>query len=263
MTDKGEVIAAVPHAETTLGGWTPPKSAPEPAADEAAPAPAAAMAPAPVGPGGHAPSSVSQGGGGAGEGMGSGRGRLGGAHQVTAPKLREGATSVNGRLPAEVITRVVRQNFGRFRLCYESGLRNNPNLQGRVSVRFVIDRGGAVSMTNDAGSDLPDAGVVQCIVRGFGNLSFPAPQGGMVTVVYPISFSPGDDGLEDQENKKAESAPPPPPPPAPVMSAPRNLLSLAAVQVEGGVTRYDLPLSLTIPDHQRHDGAHPVAAGVG
>jgi hypothetical protein len=129
---------------------------------------------------------------GTGQGIGNGRGRLGGGHKVMAPRLREGATQVNGRLPPEVIQRIVRQNFGRFRLCYENGMRNNPNLQGRVSVKFVIDRSGAVSMTADGGSDMPDQGVVQCVVRGFGNLSFPQPEGGMVTVVYPIMFNPGD-----------------------------------------------------------------------
>ena len=129
---------------------------------------------------------------GTGQGIGNGRGRLGGGHQVKAPRIREGATQVNGRLPPEVIQRIVRQNFGRFRLCYENGLRNNPNLQGRVTVKFVIDRSGAVAMTADGGSDLPDQGVVQCVVRGFGNLSFPQPEGGMVTVVYPIMFNPGD-----------------------------------------------------------------------
>ena len=84
------------------------------------------------------------------------------------------------------------QNFGRFRLCYENGMRNNPNLQGRVTVKFVIDRSGAVAMTADGGSDIPDAAVVGCVVRGFSNLSFPQPEGGMVTVVYPIMFAPGD-----------------------------------------------------------------------
>jgi hypothetical protein len=129
---------------------------------------------------------------GTGQGIGNGRGRLGGGHQVKAPRIREGATSVNGRLPPEVIQRIVRQNFGRFRLCYENGLRNNPNLQGRVTVKFVIDRSGAVAMTADGGSDIPDSSVTQCVVRGFGNLSFPQPEGGMVTVVYPIMFNPGE-----------------------------------------------------------------------
>jgi len=108
------------------------------------------------------------------------------------PSLRQGATQVNGRLPPEVIQRIVRQNFGRLRLCYENGLRTDPKLAGRVSVRFVIDRSGAVTSAQDGGSDLPNAGVVACVVRAFGNLSFPQPEGGIVTVVYPIVFNPGD-----------------------------------------------------------------------
>jgi hypothetical protein len=129
---------------------------------------------------------------GNGQGFGNGHGRLGGAHQTRAPSIRQGATQVNGRLPPEVIQRIVRQNFGRFRLCYENGMRTNPNLQGRVAVKFVIDRTGSVSTASDGGSDLPDQAVVSCVVRGFGNLSFPQPEGGIVTVVYPIIFNPGD-----------------------------------------------------------------------
>jgi hypothetical protein len=103
-----------------------------------------------------------------------------------------GAVSISGRLPPEVIQRIVRQNFGRFRLCYENGLRNNPNLQGRVGVRFVIGRDGATSNVSNGGSDMPDSGVVSCIVRTFSGLTFPQPEGGIVTVVFPIMFSPGD-----------------------------------------------------------------------
>ncbi len=129
---------------------------------------------------------------GTGQGMGNGHGRLGGAHATKTPQLRQGQTQVNGRLPPEVIQRIVRQNFGRFRLCYENGLRTNPGLTGRVAVKFVIDRSGAVSTAQDGGSELSDKSVVSCVVRGFGNLSFPQPEGGIVTVVYPITFSPGD-----------------------------------------------------------------------
>jgi hypothetical protein len=131
-------------------------------------------------------------GGGTGQGIGTGRGRPGPGHKVSAPKIREAGVSVNGRIPPDVIQRIVRQNFGRFRLCYEAGLRGNPSLAGRVAVRFVIDRSGAVSMTSDGGSDLPDGGVVGCVVRSFAGLSFPAPEGGIVTVTYPIMFQPGD-----------------------------------------------------------------------
>jgi len=128
---------------------------------------------------------------GTGQGFGAGHGRLGGSHQTKAPQVRMGATTVSGRLPPEVIQRIVRQNYGRFRMCYEQGLGRNPNLEGRVSARFVIGRDGAVSNASNGGSDLPDSGVVSCVVSAFYGLSFPQPEGGIVTVVYPIMLSPG------------------------------------------------------------------------
>jgi hypothetical protein len=128
-----------------------------------------------------------------GFGNGIGLGHLAGTGSGTgtssAGSLRMGAVQVNGRLPPEVISRIVRQNSGRFRLCYDNGLRTDPNHQGRVAVKFVIDRSGAVASAGDGGSDLPNAGVVSCVVRAFSNLSFPEPEGGIVTVVYPIIFT--------------------------------------------------------------------------
>jgi hypothetical protein len=129
---------------------------------------------------------------GSGQGFGGGHGGLGSGHRTKSPGIRAAQATINGRLPPEVIQRIVRQNFGRFRLCFENGLTKNPNLQGRVTVKFIIDRSGAVSQAADGGSELPDTGVVQCVVRGFSNLSFPAPEGGLVQVAYPIIFTPGE-----------------------------------------------------------------------
>jgi len=84
--------------------------------------------------------------------------------------------TVTGGFPTEVIERITRQSFGRFRLCYENGLRTNPKLLGRVVVHFVIDKTGAVESSRSEGSSFADANVVQCIVRGFNNLSFPDPR---------------------------------------------------------------------------------------
>jgi hypothetical protein len=124
------------------------------------------------------------------QGFGNGHGYLNGAHKPKTPQVRIGTTIVNGRLPPEVIQRIVRQNYGRFRACYENGLRSNPSLQGRVSVRFIIGRDGSVSNVGNGGSDLPDPSVVSCVVRSYYGLSFPAPEGGIVTVTYPIMFNP-------------------------------------------------------------------------
>jgi outer membrane biosynthesis protein TonB len=85
---------------------------------------------------------------------------------------------------------VVRQNHTRFRHCYEQGLMTNPGLSGRVGVRFVIGSDGAVANVANVGSDLPDPKVIGCVTRAFYDIGFPKPEGGIVTVVYPIMFQP-------------------------------------------------------------------------
>ncbi|MRG94847.1 AgmX/PglI C-terminal domain-containing protein [Polyangium spumosum] len=160
-----------------------------------------------AGAGGLGLTGLDQGGGGKGEGIGIDRigtigANLGGPggfnrqfkpreHKTSAPIVRPQGVSASGRLPAEIIQRTVRQNFGRFRFCYEQGLRQNPNLGGRVAVRFVIGRDGAVSQVSNGGADIADQNVVSCVVRSFYGMSFPAPEDGIVTVTYPILFQPG------------------------------------------------------------------------
>jgi hypothetical protein len=55
----------------------------------------------------------------------------------------------------------------------------------------VIGREGSVTNVQNGGSDIPDSGVVSCVVSAFYGLSFPTPEAGIVTVSYPIMFSPG------------------------------------------------------------------------
>jgi hypothetical protein len=100
-------------------------------------------------------------------------------------------TIATGRLPPEIIQRVVRENFEVFRKCYEAGLGRDAKLTGRVTVRFVIGRDGKVSNVVDGGSDIADAAVRECVLTAFYGLQFPAPEGGIVTVVYPIMLAPG------------------------------------------------------------------------
>ena len=126
-------------------------------------------------------------------GIGNGHGPGGGGHVAKAPQMRQPTkVDVNGRLPPEVIQRIVRENAGRMRMCYQGGLRTNPTLTGRVTTKFIIGRDGSVAVAQDAGSDLPDQQVVQCVVKSFQSMSFPQPEGGVATVVYPIVFSPGE-----------------------------------------------------------------------
>ena len=113
--------------------------------------------------------------------------------QVTAnaraPSVVIGTVMANG-LPAESVQRVMRQNVGRYRQCYETGLRGNPALRGRVMVRLTIDASGSVASAEDAGSDLPDSTVTSCVFGTLGTLAFPQPEAGSATATVPIVFSP-------------------------------------------------------------------------
>ena len=102
-----------------------------------------------------------------------------------------GCSSVSGRLPPEAVRAVLRQNHGRFRLCYQRGLDQNPALQGRVVSRFVVARDGSVIEASATGG-LPNEGVKSCIANVLATLAFPRPVGGVVTVSYPLMLTPAD-----------------------------------------------------------------------
>jgi tetratricopeptide (TPR) repeat protein len=160
---------------------------------------------------------------GSGQGFGAGHGRLGGSHGVKAPQVRAGSATVSGRLPPEVIQRIVRQQFGRLRVCYEAGLRQNPNLAASMSVRFMIQRDGSVANVATAGADHIGASVAACVVRAFYGMAFPAPEGGTVTVVYPFTFAPDGGSVAAQPISPGSwsAAPPPVAPPPEAPAAPR------------------------------------------
>jgi hypothetical protein len=108
--------------------------------------------------------------------------------------VASGNLTKSGRLPPEQIQAVVRANFDQFRRCYEAGLAKNAELRGKVMLRFVIDRDGKVHKPEAwSGTTMPDAEVSACVVKALGSLVFPKPEGGVVTVVYPIVFEIGED----------------------------------------------------------------------
>jgi hypothetical protein len=107
-------------------------------------------------------------------------------------KVKSGKPKVTGGLDADVIRRIVRAHFAAIRTCYEDGLRSNPTLSGVVYVRFVIGRDGSVSTATSDSTDITDQGVLDCISRAFYAFTFPQPEGGIVSVKYPIKLVPGD-----------------------------------------------------------------------
>jgi hypothetical protein len=101
-----------------------------------------------------------------------------------------GATSVSGRLPPEIIQRIVRQRFGGLRQAYEHALRRDPNATGRVVIRFIIGGDGKVVQARALSSEISDPTLLRDLEHRFRAMRFPEPAGGLVTVSYPIVFTP-------------------------------------------------------------------------
>jgi outer membrane protein assembly factor BamB len=114
-------------------------------------------------------------------------------------RIREGEVRVSAGLSRDVVQRIVRQNFGRFKLCYVNAFRREPMLPAQVTVRVQVAATGAVASA-DVQSAAGPASVAQCVARGFVNVSFPEPKRAAVAITYPLSFAPPPD------------APPPDPP---------------------------------------------------
>jgi hypothetical protein len=132
-------------------------------------------------------------GSGSGQGYGAGSGRLGGAPRTNPPHVVFGPPTVTGSLPAEIVRRIIRQQTNRVRYCYEQALGRNPALAGTVSVRLVVSRNGTVTSATDAGSQLPDATALNCVVNGLRSLHFPAPSDpAEVLVTQTIALTPAD-----------------------------------------------------------------------
>ncbi len=127
-------------------------------------------------------------GGGTGtykNGSGLGAGSVGNADV----DVEEGDSDVQGGLDREVIAGVIREHLGQIRYCYERQLSANPELYGKIKVKFSIDSGGQVDAQSIGQSTLKSAMVEECILRRIASWKFPKPRGGTkVLVSYPFLF---------------------------------------------------------------------------
>lgn len=98
-------------------------------------------------------------------------------------------TSIEGGLDKDAIAEVIRRNIGQIRYCYERQLSSNPELYGKVLVRFTIGAAGQVAEQRVDNTTLKSAMVEGCILRRLAGWKFPLPKGGTeVRVSYPFLF---------------------------------------------------------------------------
>lgn len=77
-------------------------------------------------------------------------------------RLRVGRVTTTGEVDSAEVQRALEARSSELRRCYALGLERNSALQGRVAVALAIDAMGITA--HNAGSDLPDAAVVACVI---------------------------------------------------------------------------------------------------
>lgn len=120
----------------------------------------------------------------------------GGTLRIESPDEQGSAGGVTrGRLEREVIRGVIDTNTPAVLRCYESALVNDPALEGRVTVRFIIGPDGAVDNALVQDSELHAPRVEDCVATAVRQMQFPAPEGGGIVIVnYPFMFTRGVPG---------------------------------------------------------------------
>ena len=91
----------------------------------------------------------------------------------------------------ESIQAKVLSNQARFRACYNEGLKVDPQLRGRVRLRFLISPSGLVAKVRVLENELTNCEVSACLRREVSQLSFDRSEDA-ATVYLPFVFQPED-----------------------------------------------------------------------
>lgn len=94
-----------------------------------------------------------------------------------------------GNIDSAGVMKVIRASNAAIKRCYDKALITNPSLQGKISVKIVVNMEGRVGSVTLSEDTLKDAEVAKCVQGVIGRLRFPKPEGGPATIVYPYSFT--------------------------------------------------------------------------
>ena len=108
-----------------------------------------------------------------------------------ATVARAGSGTHRGPLDAFVVRDKIRRDLPKINRCYESALRHEPELEGKVSVRFAVVRAGTVRGVQVVENTTGNASVERCVARVVATLRFPSRRAGKsVRFTFPFVFAP-------------------------------------------------------------------------
>ncbi len=110
--------------------------------------------------------------------------------KVSGSVAAEEAEIDSADIDQQKLAAFVKARFGLIKACYENALKRNPNLKGKVSIRFTILETGGLSDINAAVNSLGSPEVAACIMNTMRTWRTQFRPSGPVTVEYPFVFTP-------------------------------------------------------------------------
>jgi outer membrane biosynthesis protein TonB len=96
-----------------------------------------------------------------------------------------------GKVDAFVVRQTIRKDLPKINRCYESALRYEPELAGKVKVRFAVVRKGYVKGVRVVENTTGHPGVERCVARVVGAIRFPTRRyGKALSFTFPFVFAP-------------------------------------------------------------------------
>jgi TonB family protein len=95
-----------------------------------------------------------------------------------------------GEVDAMVVRKQIRRDLPKINRCYESALRGEPDLAGKVKVRFAIIRSGDVKGVRVLENTTGHEGVERCVARVVEDIRFPSRRSGKaLSFTFPFVFA--------------------------------------------------------------------------
>jgi hypothetical protein len=100
----------------------------------------------------------------------------------------QSSTKSNGNVPIVDADKVVVSLRGKFRECYQAGLKVDPEMQGRVVVSASVEPDGNVGATSIASNVGLSTTVISCIADVLQHAQFSSPGGSGSRLQVPVTF---------------------------------------------------------------------------
>lgn len=92
----------------------------------------------------------------------------------------------------EKARKVIKQHMKEIKACYEKQLASDPDLEGRIEVRFAVNEQGIVVNAKVEKDTVKNKALSDCIVNAMKHWTFHSHHAGLIQLTYPFVFTPGE-----------------------------------------------------------------------